>query len=182
MAAGSLIVPFSSCNAPKSAPYGLILYTLRGDMKKDPLGTLEKIASIGYEVLEAADYSEGKFYGMKPSKFKETVESLGMKLLSSHNGVDESNVNQIADDAAEAGLKYVIKPSMEGGNLDNFKQGAEAYNKFGEIFKKAGIRFGYHNHAFEFEKIEGVVPYDILLEETDPVLVNHYLFKFFYDN
>ncbi|MDX2442836.1 MAG: sugar phosphate isomerase/epimerase [Bacteroidales bacterium] len=171
MAAGSVVLPLSSFVSEKSAPYGLILYTVRDDMKKDPMGTLEKVASIGYEVVEAAGYSNREFYGMKPAKFKEAVESFGMKLLSSHNGVTEENVKEIAEDAAEAGLKYVVKPSMSHDGIDDFKRGAEMYNKFGEIFNDAGIRFGYHNHSFEFEKIDDVIPYDILLQETDPTLV-----------
>lgn len=171
MAAGSMVLPLSSFSSLKSAPYGLILYTVREDMQKDPMGTLEKISSIGYEVLEAAGYGDRKFYGMKPAKFKEAVESFGMKLLSSHNGVTEDNVKEIAEDAAEAGLKYVVKPSMTHDSLDDFKRGAEMFNKFGEIFNQTGIRFGYHNHSFEFEKMDDVIPYDILLQETDPTLV-----------
>lgn len=171
MAAGSMVLPLSSFSSLKSAPYGLILYTVREDMQKDPMGTLEKISSIGYEVLEAAGYGDRKFYGMKPAKFKEAVESFGMKLLSSHNGVTEDNVKEIAEDAAEAGLKYVVKPSMAHDSLDDFKRGAEMFNKFGEIFNQTGIRFGYHNHSFEFEKMDDVIPYDILLQETDPTLV-----------
>ena len=171
MAAGSMVLPLSSFSSSKSAPYGLILYTVREDMRQDPMGTLEKVASIGYEVLEAAGYGDRKFYGMKPAKFKEAVESFGMKLLSSHNGVTEDNVNEIAEDAAEAGLKYVVKPSMTHDSLDDFKRGAEMFNKFGEIFNQSDIRFGYHNHSFEFEKMDDVIPYDILLQETDPTLV-----------
>ena len=171
MAAGSMVLPLSSFADSKSAPYGLILYTVRDEMQKDPMGTLEKVASIGYEVVEAAGYSDRQFYGMKPAKFKEAVESFGMKLLSSHNGVTEDNVKEIAEDAAEAGLKYVIKPSMTHDSLDDFKRGAEDFNRFGEIFNQSGIRFGYHNHAFEFEKIDDMIPYDILLQETDPTLV-----------
>lgn len=171
VAAGSMILPLSSCSIPKSAPYGLILYTVRDDMNKDPEGTLESIAKMGYEVVEAASYSNGRFYGMAPAKFKAAVESSGMKLISSHNAVNHENLEKTASDAAEAGLEYVIKPSMDTSSLDAFKKGAEAYNKFGEIFRKNDIRFGFHNHAGEFKKIDGIIPYDILLDGTDPGLV-----------
>lgn len=155
----------------RKTPYGLILYTVREEMKKDPIKTLEKIAQIGYKVIEAAGYNQRLFYGMKPSKFKEVVNSFGMKLISSHTGISDKNLNEVIEDTAEAGLKYVIHPWMKTGNADVYKKAAEEYNKFGEAFKKAGIQFGYHNHAFEFEKNDGKAFYDILLKETDPDLV-----------
>lgn len=171
MVAGSAVLPLSSFNVKKSTPYGLILYTVRDDMQKDPTGTLEKVAAIGYEVVEAAGYANGKIYGMKPSEFKRTVESFGMKLISSHTMVDDKNVDKVVEDAVAAGLEYVIHPWMKGGDMDVFKKMAENLNKYGEKFRKAGIGYGYHNHSFEFEAKDGVLPYDVLLQGTDPNLV-----------
>jgi len=171
LVAGTAVLPISAFKINKSTPYGLILYTVRDDMTKDPLGTLEKVAAAGYEVVEAAGYSNGKLYGMKPSKFKRVVESLGMKLISSHTSITDKNVDQVVADASDAGLKYVIHPWMKGGELDVFKKMADNLNKYGEKFNEAGIRFGYHNHSFEFEEKEGVLPYDLLLKSTDPDLV-----------
>ena len=91
-------------------------------MIKDPHGTLEAVAKMGYEIVEAANYSEGKFYGMEPKAFTKAVESVGLKLVSSHNHVNEMTAQRIADDAAEAGLKYVILPSMSLRNLDVVKK------------------------------------------------------------
>lgn len=157
--------------AKKRNKYGLILYTVRDDMKKDPVKTLEKVAEIGYEVLEAAGYSDGKLYGMDPAEFKRQVDSLGMKLISSHTGVTMDNVHKVIEDAQKAGLEYVVKPSFHARTLDEFKKGADEFNKLGELFKSAGIKFGYHNHSFEFKKTGGQIPYDILLQNTDPKLV-----------
>ena len=171
LTAGSMILPLSSFKPAKSAPYGLILYTVRDAMGKDVMGTLEKVASVGYEVVEAAGYSNGLFYGMKPAAFRSAVESFGLKLLSSHAGVTEENMERTAGDAAEAGLKYVVKPSFHAETIDDYKRGAESFNKYGEAFQREGIRFGYHNHAFEFEKIDDIIPYDVLLENTDPSVV-----------
>ena len=171
MAAGSMFLSHVPPLNAKSAPYGLILYTVRGEMDKDPVNTLHQVADIGYEVVEAADYSNGKFYGMPPAEFKRTVESFGMKLISSHNGVNDANLQKTADDCAEAGLKYVFKPSMNADSLDAYKKAAHDFNRYGEVFKQNGIRFGFHNHAVEFLPIDGVIPYDILLKETEPDLV-----------
>jgi len=171
VAVGSMIIPsFYSFKATKT-PYGLILYTVRNEMKKNPVKTLNTVAATGYKVLEAAGYKDGLFYGMKPVQFKKLVDSLGMKLISSHTHITAKNAQKVADDAAAAGLKYVVNPMMKGGSIDNFKKGAHNYNRFGEIFKKNGVRFAYHNHAYEFKMIEGIIPYDILLQQTDPQLV-----------
>lgn len=172
MALGTMgLSAIPSFAAKGKAPYGLILYTVRDDMKKDPVKTLEQVASIGYKVLEAAGYSNGKLYGMDPAEFKRTVDSFGMKLISSHTGVTMDNIDKVIDDAHKAGLKYVIKPSFHAKSIDEFKKGADEFNKFGEKFKAAGIQFGYHNHSFEFKKTGGQIPYDMLLKGTDPKLV-----------
>jgi sugar phosphate isomerase/epimerase len=85
--------------------------------------------------------------------------------------VDDKNVDKVVEDAVDAGLKYVIHPWMKGGDMNVFKKMAENLNKYGEKFRKAGIRYGYHNHSFEFEAKDGVLPYDVLLQGTDPDLV-----------
>jgi sugar phosphate isomerase/epimerase len=170
--AASLVLPLSSFSNNSKTPYGMILYTVRDEMKKDPVKTLENIAEIGFKVIEAAGYGDRKFYGMKPSEFKQKVDSLGMKLVSSHHSVNEKNVSEIIEDANSAGLEYVINPWMKSGNIDYYKNKAELFNHFGEAFKKAGIQFCYHNHDFEFKLTDGQIPYDILLKETNPEFVS----------
>jgi len=167
----SLAMPLSSFSENKNRPIGLILYTVRDEMKKDPIKTLESVANLGYKVLESAGYYSRKYYGMKPLEFKQKVESLGMKAISSHHSVNLKNLNEIIEDANEAGIEYVIYPHMPAGNLDYYKEKAEEFNKYGEAFNKAGIRFGYHNHDFEFKETEGQIPYDVLLNNTNPEYV-----------
>jgi sugar phosphate isomerase/epimerase len=168
VSAASLILPLSSYRIISKNTPGLILYTVRDEMKKNPAQTLEKIASIGYKNIESAGYELRKYYGMKPVVFKELVESFGMKMVSGHHSINSTNLNEVVEDAAYAGLEYAVLPFVDTGNLDYFKSKAEEFNKFGEAFKKAGIRFAYHNHDFEFKKIKGQIPYDILLKNTDP--------------
>jgi sugar phosphate isomerase/epimerase len=153
---------------------GLILYTVRNEMTKDPDGTLKAVADMGYNWIEAADYSNGLFYKIKPAEFRKKVEGLGMKFLSSHNGINASNADKMIADASEAGLKYLVLPSLPGQwgkSLDGYKQAADFFNVAGEKCKKAGIRFGFHNHWAEFNKIDNQIPYDILLKNSDPNLV-----------
>jgi len=153
---------------------GLALYTIRDAMTKDPAAALAAVAATGFSWIEAADYSERMFYGMKPADFRRLVSKNGLKLISSHNGINAENDDTIIADAAEAGLRYLVKPSLPHemcSSLDGFKKTAEYFNKAGEKCRKNGIRFGFHNHQIEFNELEGKIPYDILLAETDPELV-----------
>ncbi len=162
----------------KNRKLGLILYTVRGEMSKDPLHTLDRVAAIGYNWLEAADYSGGKFYGMSPVKFQKAVEDRGMELISSHIGMNADNIDEVVGSASEAGLKYLILPSLPGEwdkSLDGFRRAADFMNVAGEKCKSNGIKFGFHNHKNEFFPIDGEVPYDILLNNTDPDLVTFQL-------
>ena len=153
---------------------GLALYTIRDAMGKDPAAALAEAADTGYNWVEAAGYSNGEFYGMKPSRFGDLVRKTGMDLLSTHNPIGPDNDDIMIDDAAAAGLRYMIMPSLPhewSGSLDGYRRAAEYFNKAGEKCKKAGLRFGFHNHQIEFQEIDGRVPYDILVENTDPKLV-----------
>ncbi len=179
-AAGSLLIPsVISCTKKKSKEIGLQIYSVRNELKEDLKGTLKQIAEIGYKWIELADYNEGKFYGKSPSDFKKLIEELGMEIISSHTGVevkgvDMSNAEKLADAHAELGLKYVVKPWLveeRRVSADSYKKVAEELNKIGEVMKSRGLKFGYHNHDFEFETVDGQIPFDILLSETDSELV-----------
>lgn len=167
--AATAFIPSFGCKMERKT--GLILYTVRGDMNKDAEATLDKIAELGYNWLEAANYADGKFYGREPAEFKNMIESRDMSLISSHNGLNPDNVDEVVGAASEAGLKYLVMPSLGrdwSGSLDGFKQAAEFMNKAGEKCKANGMKLGFHNHSIEFMEIDGQVPYDILLENTEP--------------
>lgn len=166
-------MPSMACSAVERST-GLILYTVRDEMAKDPMATLDKIAQLGFNWLEAANYSEGKFYNMKPSLFKKAIEDRGMQLISSHNGLNPDNVDEVVEAAAEAGLKYLVMPSLPGAwhsSLDGFKEAASFMNMAGQKCKANGMKLGFHNHYIEFMPIDGNIPYDILMANTDPDLV-----------
>jgi len=152
---------------------GIQLYTLRDIIKSDLKGTLASLGKIGYNSLEAYGF-DGRFFEHSAKDFRELCNDLGMDITSTHCGITVENASLYAEKAAEAGLGYLVLPSLmgrPGKTPDDFKKLAVEMNRIGEITKKAGISFGYHNHKFEFEKIEGEIPYDILLKETDPALV-----------
>jgi sugar phosphate isomerase/epimerase len=172
--------PFYKVPDPKSFGVGLQLYTIRDAMAKDVPGSLKKVSDIGYKYLELADYAEGKFYGYAPLEFKKMVTDLGMEILSSHTqvegaGVTLENARKMAEDHAKLGVKYCLQPWIieeMRTTIASYQKMAANWNKIGVVMREFGIQFGYHNHNFEFIKLEGKVPYfDIMLAELDADLV-----------
>jgi sugar phosphate isomerase/epimerase len=159
---------------------GLQLYTIRDAMAKDVPGSLKKVSDIGYKYLELASYADGKFYGYEPPEFKKLVNDLGMEILSSHTqvegaGVTLDNARKMAEDHAKLGVKYCLQPWIVEEmrtSLDSYRRMAANWNQIGLIMKEFGMQFGYHNHNFEFDTVEGKVPYfDVMLAELDKDLV-----------
>lgn len=155
--------------APKINNVGIQLYSVRKEMLEDATGTLKKLARIGYKQLESARSAKGNYYGLKPKEIKRIVGDLGMTVRSGHVHLDE-NFQRSIDEAAEVGQQYLIVSSMpsEGQTIDNYKKVADAFTKGAEQCAKSNITFGYHNHEYEFESVDGQVLYDVLLDNTDP--------------
>jgi sugar phosphate isomerase/epimerase len=164
---------------------GLQLYTVRSQMEEDPVGTLEAISLIGYSHIESIGYNQGKYYGMAPKVFHNLLNDLGLNMFSGHTqtGSDQPQkthtmTNQwerVCEDAAHVGQKYIVLGYLvqqERKTLDDYKKIAELCNKCGETAREFGLTFAYHNHDFEFNKLEGKRPYDILLSEVDPELMD----------
>jgi sugar phosphate isomerase/epimerase len=141
-------------------------------MLSDAVGTLKRLARIGYKELESARSEKGNYYGLKPAEIKKITKDLGMNLRSGHVHIDE-NWQQSIDQAAEAGQDYLICSSLpsEGQTIENYQKVADSFSRAAQDCKKSKIVFGYHNHEYEFEKVNGQVLYDILLDKTDPKLV-----------
>ncbi len=165
---------------------GIQLYSVREDMKKDPQGTLNALAEMGYKYVEHANYINRKFYGWEAKEFKKRLDDLGMKMPSGHTVMGKAHwddaKNDFTDlwkytveDAAVMGQELVISPSIDMGirkDKNLLLKYMDIFNKSGELCNKFGMRFGYHNHDFEFsEKLEGELLYDIMLNNTDPKLV-----------
>jgi sugar phosphate isomerase/epimerase len=165
--------PFSGCNTGEAnRPYGLQLYSLRDVLPKDPQGTLKQVASFGYKQLESYEGPLGMYWGMKNTEFKKFLDGLGMTMVSSHCGWDKE-LDRKAAEAAEIGVKYLLCPYLgTQPTLDAFKKFAAQFNEAGKVCKKHGIKFAYHNHAYSFKLVEGQLPQDILMNETDPALVD----------
>ena len=163
---------------------GVQMYMVAAEFKKDPAGTLAKLAAIGYGYVEAF---AGAIANM--TEFKKMVSDAGLGCPSGHFEFGFKPTEKVLDDAGALGVKYavssVLPPEppknanaaaimqmMNHLSADDFKRMAAQANAIGESAKKHGLQFAYHNHNVEFRKLEtGQTGYDILLKETDPALM-----------
>jgi len=165
---------------------GIQLYSVRDDMKKDPSGTLKQLAAMGYKYVEHANYIDRKFYGYSAKEFKSLLDGLGLKMLSGHTRLESHHWDAAkkefsdawkatVEDAAIAGQQFVISPSLDESmrkTYDDLLRTTDIFNRSGELCKSSGMKFGYHNHDFEFSSVlNNKKVFDIILQNTDPALV-----------
>ncbi|MDH3441560.1 MAG: sugar phosphate isomerase/epimerase [Gammaproteobacteria bacterium] len=161
-----------TANAQTMRVPGVQLYTVRDSMATDVEMTLQAIAGIGYREVEFAGYFT------RPAKeIREMLVRYGLTSPSTHvNGETvQSDPNPFVDLAAEVGHDYVTIAYMQPENrqtIDDYKRWAEVANRLGEACRQNGMRAAYHNHEFEFQPIDGVAPFDILVNETDAGLLD----------
>ena len=170
----TLVAPTIANAAPASAKRvpGVQLYTVRDSMAADVPGTLKAIAGIGYKEVEFAGYGDHT-----PQQVRVLLDDLGLKSPSSHvpaNTMRDEPMTLI--EAAKAiGNDYLTVAWLhpdDRQSLDDYKRWAEVFNRAGELCRENGIRFAYHNHEFELMPINGQMPYDILLNDTESELVD----------
>lgn len=185
--AGTALWSKAAFAAPKSSEIlGVQLYSVRDDMTKDPVGTLTQLSEMGYKNVEHANYIKRQFYGFAPAEFKKILGDRGLKMPSGHTVMGKEHWDaskkdftdawkQTVDDAAFMGQQYVISPWIDESvrkNYDSLMQIFDAFNKSGELCKKSGMKFGYHNHWFEFsESLNGERIFDIMMKNLDFNLV-----------
>ena len=173
----------------KVGDFGIQLWSVRYLMDEDAIGTLKQLADIGYNDVEltGGSYSDdGKFFGIEASEFKNIVSDLGMTIKCTHtpgtgrNDTENqtslsNNWEQYCEAVAGMGIGTVILPYLnedERQTIDDYKWTVELLNNCALKAKDFGLNMAYHNHDFEFFEIDGQVPYDLMLESTDPELVN----------
>lgn len=191
IAAGSVLLGTASCTPgskkqeakevlpplPKKMEVGIQVYSVRNQLKEDFVGAMKKIAEIGYKTIEGYGLGlDGLFLGKyTPVEYNKIVTDLGMKLISTHCGYfSAEDAPKMIEASKAAGLEYLVVPGLPGKlreSADSYKSVAETFNKVGEQCNAAGIKFGYHNHASEFEETDGQIPMDILIGETEKNLV-----------
>lgn len=178
----------AKAKAPKKE-VGIQLYSVRsligafGNNSQDYKPVLKQLADMGYTSVEAASYADGKLYGQSPEQFRKDVEAAGMKVLSTHCTLNLSDEELASGDFSKAlkwwdqciaahkaaGVEYIVVPSMRKiTTLGELATYCRYFNEVGARCKAAGMKFGYHNHSREFEKIEDRVMLDYMIENTDP--------------
>ena len=165
-----------------SSIVGVQLYCVREEMNADPLGSLKQLAEMGWVYVEHASYSDRKFYGWTVPEYKKVLADLGLKMISGHTvlglGHWDAGKKDFTDewkytveDAAAMGQKYVVSPWLDSSiyeTRDSALAFMEVFNKCGELCQQSGMKFGYHNHDFEFShKMEDETLFDVIMKNTD---------------
>ncbi len=178
LAAGALTMSSAFAKAAAKKDFGLQLYSLRDVIFKDPKGVLKQVADFGYTEVETFAYGDGKIFGLTMAEFGAYTKSIGLNVVSGHYGIDlmkSDKWEQAVLDAKSIGQKFMVMPYLADKDrpkeIAGYKELSKWLNKAGEVCNKHGIRFGYHNHAFEFEALDGQIPLDVILAEVDPKLV-----------
>lgn len=170
--AGTALARCGMANSAAANPFGIQLYTLRDIIGGDTKGVLKQLSGFGYTFVEGYEGEKGLFWGMTNKEFKSYMDSIGMSMVSSHFDMSK-DLEQKAAQAGEIGMKYLICPWLgPQKTLDDYKKAADAFNKAGEVCKKNGLRFAYHNHGYSFEQLEGQFPQDVMMANADPSLVD----------
>lgn len=165
---------------------GLALYTLRDTLAKNPKEVLREVAASGYKYIEAAGYSDGKFYGMTPLEFKTYLQEVGLDPISSHHGdVTLDNADEMIAAVKAAGFKYFVIPIPPMGHFkfdpetrtlgmsEAVEEITQIINTIAEKCTAAGLACLYHNHDMEFKpNAKGIVPLDYFIENSDPKHLN----------
>ncbi len=159
----------------KSNSFGIQLWSVKLALEKNPLAVLKQLSENGYKKVESFEGPKGMFWGMKNTEFKKVMDDLGMNMVSAHCNEtgDFKSFERKAAAAGEIGVKYLICAFKGPQNsLDNFKKFTDEFNACGEIAKKHGLRFAYHNHDYSFKAMDGVLPQDVMMNGTNPDLVD----------
>ena len=178
---------FACSPSVKEKAIGLQLYSLRDDIEKDTEGTIKAAIDIGYKRLESYGYREGKFFGKTPKEMKQFLADLGAMMTGSHTGMrlldpeTDSTAQWDAwkknvEDTAEVGCKWIVQasyPTRQIQSISDVMRLADQFNKCGELAKAGGLRFAFHNHVDEFHVLDGQVPYDVMITNTEKDLVTY---------
>jgi sugar phosphate isomerase/epimerase len=152
-------------------PISVQLYTVRSLMQKDFAGTIREVAGIGYKAVELAGFGPHS-----AGEVKQICADAGVAISGAHVGIEalEKDVNKALDEQAVLGNKNVIVPYLgnEYRTVDGYKKAAASMNKIAADCQKRGMELAYHNHSFEFDKLDGgQTGFDLLYNNSDPKLV-----------
>ena len=165
---------------------GIQLYSVKDELDKDFLGTLKKLSDIGYSQVEPYGFRGEKFFNYTMKELSLIVKDMGMTISGTHtgSGILPEDINakewdfwkKCASYIKSGGGKWAVQAGFPGAkSIDDLKRIAAHFNRVGEVCKKGGVKFAFHNHHAEFEKIEGEIILDFLIKNTNPKLVSFQL-------
>jgi len=153
-------------------PIALQLYSVRHDCEKDLPGVLKQVAEMGYEGVEFAGY-----YGYSAEELRKLLDDNGLKVAGSHIPLDDllgDRLEKTIEFNQILGNKYLIVPWMpeeRRPDREGWLKAAELFNELAEKVKPYGMQVGYHNHTFEFQPMDGELPWDIFFSNTKPEVI-----------
>lgn len=176
---------------------GVQLFSIPKLLEKDFRKGIEMLAQMGYKdvelygpfpfsansakkrwesIIPMVGFSGSGYFGLSPQELKSILKDNNIRSSSTHTDLDtlENNMDQLGEAGDVIGFKYVGLPAIpeeRRRTLDDYKKIAEKFNKIGEEAKKVGLKFAYHNHGYGLSEIDGQIPLNLLLEQTDPDLV-----------
>jgi len=158
---------------PSIDKFGIQLWTLRDVIYEDPKSTLKQLAQFGYKSIEGMEGEKGLWWDMGHKDFKKYLDDIGLEMPAAHCDI-KKNFEEKAAQAAEIGMEYLVCPYVgPQTSMEAWKKVTDRFNECGDICKKNGIRFAYHNHAYTFKAFSGQIPHDFVMENTNPETVDH---------
>ena len=167
-------------------PIGIQLWSVKEEMADNADKTLKQLARMGYNYVEGFGMKNGKLFDQTIPDFKKMMKEYELKMSSIHHVFTSKHYDtakktvtdewkQTVENALKLGNRYLISPFTEEADRkspDTYKEFCDMLNKAGEYCKEQNIRFGYHNHAFEFQtKWDGKMLHEVLMENTNPEVV-----------
>ena len=153
-------------------PVALQLYSVREDCARDLSGTLKAVAEIGYDGVEFAGY-----YGRSAEELRGMLDDLELRVAGTHIGIHTllgEELQRSIEFNRALGNRFLIVPSLPEemrGSKASWLEAAHLLNEIADRLGPEGMRVGYHNHAVEFQPIDGELPWDIVFGEAVPEVV-----------
>lgn len=156
-----------------SIKVGLILYSVRDEMKKDPLQTVETVGKLGYRYLEACNHNaikdHGIGFGVDAEAVKAKLDQYGSRIVSVHVFPFEmADLNKVIEYQKVLGNDNIVVPMGRFTTYDELMHLCESFNQWGKTCREEGINLLYHNHEQEYRNFGGKNILDIIVENTDP--------------
>lgn len=173
------------------------MFSLPSLLENDFEGGIRMLADMGYSELELygpyefshqkakdrwnaitpmLEFSGSGFFGHPADEVKSVFKEYGMSVPSIHTDLDtmETNMDAFSKAAEVLGFEYITLPAIPDERrktMDDYKKMADAFNSIGENAKNAGLKLAYHNHGYGLQEVDGVVPFQVMMDATDPELV-----------